>query len=320
MTEAQFIRAYGKARKSFSKLTRATVKKIHDIYEEAAGKVARIVQDATERELSVLTSASWSRIKAELESAASDIRSELRAQLSLSVEEGADIIAGINEKYLIDVMEYAGGKITKSGIVSMFAGVSRSMVESMVNRVYTDGYAFSERIWNISNGFQNSIKRVISVGTAMGRDAIDIARDIEVYVSEGREALAKRYGDLVKDEPGWRTRIGRDVDYNALRLVRSEMYMAIQDSAVSAGRMTPSVTGYNWVRNTSEDWNCDCPDLEAGSPYQEDEIPDYPHPSCLCQIVAVLMERQDFVDDLVSWANGEDVDYLDTWKAQYYDQ
>jgi hypothetical protein len=30
------------------------------------------------------------------------------------------------------------------------------------------------------------------------------------------------------------------------------------------------------------------------------------------------MDRQDFVDDLVSWANGDDVDYLDTWYGKYY--
>ena len=279
MTQAQFNAAYGKARTSFSKLTRSTVKKIHDIYEEAAGKVAAIVKDATERELSVLTSASWSRIKAQLEAAASDIRTELRAQMILSVDDGADIVKGISEKYLIDLVKYTGGKITKSGIISTFAGVNRSMIESMVNRVYTDGYTFSERIWNISNGFQNSIKNVISVGTAMGRDVIDIARDIEVYVTDGRKVLAKRYGGLVKGTRDWSKSIGRDVDYNALRLARSEMYMAIQDSAVATGRMTPSVTGYNWVRNTSEDWNCDCPDLEKGGPYTEDEVPDYPHPN-----------------------------------------
>lgn len=42
--------------------------------------------------------------------------------------------------------------------------------------------------------------------------------------------------------------------------------------------------------------------------------------NCLCRLVPRLMDRREFVDDLARWSRGEPVEYLDNWKASYYDQ
>lgn len=317
MTKREFERAYLAARRSYSKLTRETLVKVKEIYEQAAAKVSQIVALTEAKELSSLTSAINRQLNSVLEQAAKEIRDQLDDGIKNALATGSSKITDITEKYLVDLVGISEGKITQSGIVNMFIGVDKKLVESIVNRVYQGGYTFSDRIWRVGERFQKDIKNVISVGLASGRDAIDIARDIQVYVKQGRRALATRYGDLVGSE--FRKRIHKSVDYNALRLVRSELYQSLQDASVLSGEMNPASQGlYDWVRNTSEDWNCECPELEANGPYEADEIPEYPHPNCLCTIRPRLMDSKEFTTDLKEWVRSGDSGYIQDWYDKYY--
>jgi hypothetical protein len=115
--------------------------------------------------------------------------------------------------------------------------------------------------------------------------------------------------------------MGKDVSYPALRLARSELYASMQQTALWAGRVNPGATDlYDWIRSTHEDWGCACPELAENSPYTYQTAPSYPHPNCLCRLVPRLRDRREFVSDLARWSQGQPVEYLDNWKASYYDQ
>jgi hypothetical protein len=319
MTAAEYKRLYRAARATYPNLTLQAMKELKRVYLDAAKNVAEIVRRTEAGNLSELTSGAWRQIQHQLEKEAEIIREAVRARAQYVVERSAQTLTGIEKEYLFDIIDMSNGKIVESGIINMYVSIDRKLVSSMVNRIYQDGYTFSDRIWKIGEGFSRDIKDVITTGLSAGRDAIDIAKDLEVYVRDGRKKLATRYGKLEKGTASWMRRIRKDIDYSALRLVRSEMYQSLQDASVLAGETNPGCTQeYDWVRNGSEDWGCECPSLAAGSPYASDDIPEFPHPNCLCTIRPRLRDANEFYADVKKWANGGDVDYMDEWyKIKY---
>jgi hypothetical protein len=300
-------------------MTRRTLQKIHDIYLQAAGEVSQIVVISDLQGLSDFTSNAWRQIQLKLEHYASVIEADLGDRTQLAMASVAERSLLIHEDFLIDLVDITNGTLTESGIIAMFAGVDDRIVTSLVSRVYESGYTFSKRVWNVADQFQTQIKDVISVGVAMNRDVFDIAKDLEVYVKFGRRGLAKRYGGLIKGTREWSKRIRKDIDFNALRLIRSELYNSLQETAKIGGQMNPGCTGlYDWKRNTSEDWHCSCPEYEKNSPYTLDALPGYPHPNCLCEIIARLRDLRTFASDLKRWGNGDDIPYIQDWHDKYY--
>lgn len=319
MTQSEFSTAYAEARRTFNKLSRSVLADVKRIMIDAAGKAAQAVTLSQLSELSDLTSATWLQIQTLLEQGAYEIGQELDAALQSATLTGADRTLSITEDYLLDLVDQTDGKITRAGVTNMFIGLDRSVLESMVNRLSQSGYTFSERIWRVGLDYQQRIKDVIEVGVALGRDVLDIAQDITVYVRSGRRALAKRYGALVRGTAEYRARIHKNIDYNALRLVRSELYQSLRDSAIRSGEMNPASNGlYAWKIHSTEDWNCRCPEFAANSPYRYEQIPGYPHPNCLCTIEPIMMDLRQFSADLRAWVRGDQVEYIDKWYQEKY--
>jgi hypothetical protein len=175
-------------------------------------------------------------------------------------------------------------------------------------------------VWRAGQYYQTQIKNVISAGLAQGRDIIKIAKDIQIYTADGKIALVKRFGPgLIRGSKAFINRIGNRIDYRALRLIRSEMNMSLQDAGKEQGRVNPACTQlWDWVRGGSQHWNCICPELAANSPYEYNAVPGYPHPNCICQVRPRLMNHAEFVNDLSFWANGQQVPYLDNWYNNIY--
>ena len=185
------------------------------------------------------------------------------------------------------------------------------------NRIYADGYTYSQRIWNVGIEYQNDIKRLISTDLALNRDLVETAKDLQAYV-KGKPQLAKRWGDLIEGNKALFRRL-RNVDYRALRLVRSELYASLQSVSALSGAVNPGCSGwYDWIRQSTIDWGCNCPDNAAGSPYMLNDLPGYDHPNCYCIIRPRLRNRKGFVNDLTNWSNGASVDYIDDWYYNYY--
>ena len=92
----------------------------------------------------------------------------------------------------------------------------------------------------------------------------------------------KRYGKLERGTAEYARRIPRSVDYRALRIVRSELYASLKEVGIENGKANPSALDkFDWVMQSGRaDWDCDCPDLAAGSPYTAAQFPAQPHPNC----------------------------------------
>lgn len=292
---------------------------IRNVYRKAADGLAGRILEAERKGLSEITVQSWTKIQHDLEAAAVDIKAAIDDGTNRVVTLGARRFSKIHEDYMISVAGQTGGRITAAGIQSMVVGVDRRVVASIVNRVYQDGYTYSMRLWRAAGAYGQNMKNLISAGLAQGRDLFEIADDVKIYAARGRSAVVKRYGDLLPGTREFIRRVGNTVDYNALRILRSELYASMQDAARLQGQMNPGCNGwYEWIRGGTTDWSCECPDYAAGSPYTLEKLPSYPHSQCLCRVQPMLMDRREFVDDLRRWGAGERVEYLDKWYQEQY--
>ena len=320
MTKKEYEELLKKASLTYNNYTRSAMRKLKKVYEDAARMAAVAMRKARKAGRADITIESWNQLYISLRQGAQLVQEAIEKQIPLSSYDAVAKVARINTKYIIDAVKEAGtDKITRLGVNNMFFQINDRIIRSIAFRIYQDGYSFSQRVWQAGQYYQEQIKRVVSTGLAQGRDVIKIAKDIQVYVKKGKSALANRYGELVRPAKEFMKRLGNKVDYQALRLVRSELYASIQQAGKEQGHINPACTDmYDWIKNTSAHWDCVCPELEEGSPYEYHNVPDYPHPNCLCTIKPVLRDHKTFVNDLVSWTEGNQVPYIDNWYNNIY--
>src|SRR5690554_876907 len=291
------------------------MRKMAQVYKQASDEVAAAVREAIKTGKSQITIDSMAAIEAKLQAGASALNSRLHELIPDTVYRGMDLTAEVNQQYLIDAVKIAGAESLVPHIHSVFANIQDKVIQSVVNRVHQGGYTYSDAIWKVGARYQDDIKNVLSVGLAQGRDMVKIARDIQVYTKDGKIALAKRLGNLERPSTDFMKRIGNKVDWRALRLVRSELFQAVQDANKEFGKNNPACLDlYDWVMESGrQQWSCECANLSAGSPYTYNELPDYPHANCSCSVRPVLRDGKEFIADLKTFIAGGRVDYIDEW-------
>lgn len=319
MTSSEYEKLYKEAFEEISSLTLKTVKRLKRIYIQSANRLSEKIIELSKTDKSGLTIESLQSIEDQLRREAAFITELLDKNIQYSVNQGASLITSTDLAYMKAAFERAGAELADDVLARIFVGVNNKVLTNMVTRVYKDGYTYSQRIWKVGENYQYRIKQILTEGIASNRDIIKIAKDLQVYVKSGRQALAKRYGGLEKGTPEWIKRMPKNLEYNSLRLVRSELYASLQDTAKITGRANPGCNNlYDWKKNTAEKWACKCEEYEKKSPYKYEDIPGYPHPNCLCSINPRLKNGNDFVKDLKSWVKGDSVPYLDAWYNEFY--
>jgi hypothetical protein len=320
VTVAEYARAYRKARIDLALETRRFMTRLRSTYAEAAREAARQVAGAELAGAAEITTASWARISAALEEGSHAVQRRLEGMLPGAAADAARGVTLIDEEFVIQAARGAGAtRVTPVVVRNVFLGVSESVVKTMVSRIYADGYSFSERIWRAGAAYQDAMKQVVTSGIAVGRDAVDVAADLTAYVRDGRAGLMQRWGKLVRGNADFARRIRKDVDYNALRLVRSELYSSLQEAGRLDGLANPACEGlFDWKRYTNTDFGCECQDLADGGPYTAEDLPGYPHPSCSCLVTPRLMDLREFVRDLRDFERGGGKEYLEDWYRNEY--
>jgi hypothetical protein len=346
MTNEEYNKLYLAARDTFQIEIRKTMAALRDVYRTAAAQVSEIVERAERLGLSEFTAAGNEQIAQQLYASAAEVSRAMENELPLMLNRAyTNSYLEIDESYIMDIVRSVDGasdRITAAGIHNIAVGVNRQLIESMVVRQTADGFTLSERIWTdlIENSFGNMIPggifgdfqyrllNIIDAGIAAGRDSAAIAKDITTYIEGGKVALIKRYGKLVKGTSEFRKRLPGRIDWRVLRLVRSELYAGLQHAGILNGEMNPACPDlYDWIKTAGNpidqhpDRNASgfrCIDLEEFNPYKRDDVPGHQHSNCSCSVVPVLMDREQFEDDLYRWVQGEQVPYIDDWYNQTY--
>jgi hypothetical protein len=317
VTAKEYEKLYVAARGKWPKIVRSVMAELHIVYQSSADAIATRLRAEAAAGHAQVTLDMLAAMESQLMSAAEAIAAALQRELPLMVTEGYTQYAKIDNAMIAELM---GATVSASGILGMTVAVNNRLIANMLNRVWQDGYTFSERVWKVGSDYQEQIKRLVASGVAQGRGTIKIAKDIQTYVNKGRAGLPVEYGNAKFGDV-----IAKKVDWRALRIARSELGAAMQEASLEQVDSNPGASGLvNWVRINTQIHDCICPDLAAGSPYQvpgrdlgRPEVPARPHANCLCACRPILRDLTTVADDIARWHNGEQVGYLDEWYARY---
>lgn len=317
MTNAEYNLLYIEARKNTAKLSIKAQIGVKLAYQKATHNVAKVLNDAIERNLSIITIQSNYQLINELQIASTNLAKEIENITTDAVEKSSAIYTTPSEKYLLSAFSDASvSTVDKNFVKDTFSKINNNAVRNMVARTYSDGYTFSNRVWNLKGNYEKTIKDIISAGMAQGRDPVKIIKDIQIYVKDGKIALSERWGALERGTREWYGRIDGNIDWRAQRLVRSEIQATVQSVSVLSGEANPASTGeYDWILGPGLVHCSKCEDL-AYYTYTAENIPPYPHSNCGCQVRPKLRDHDQFMDDLVAWNQGivtEGNRYIEDW-------
>lgn len=319
MTESEYRILYQKAFAGFRRAIRNGNTEIRQIYIDASKLVSEAVRTAELSGLSELTTRSLANIQLQLEASAGIIRVGSEEAITNHILGTTQRFTAIDERYLLDAINLSKSGISKTGVSNLFVSVDERILTSLFSRTSQAGYTFSESVWNAGLDYQIQMKRVIDLGFSQGRDILDIAKDLDEYVADGKQRLIKRIGKLKRGTSEFAKRIRQKVDYRSFRILRSEMYASMQDVSKFNGQYNPGASGlYDWFRTLVEDFDCVCPKNEADNPHTLENVPGFPHSNCSCVIRPRLRPQKQFIEDLTRWSNGESVGYLDDWNMKYF--
>lgn len=293
------------ARKKYVDLRLRQDPEIRSLYVRAADQVANEI-----RKLKAETGANELKIKhlGQLEQSLRDeanrlsqrLTERIRSYVSQSAEAGGSIAFNIT----MSLLERAG--IDKEPIRQIFARTNTQATEAIWARSF-NGLTLSDRIWEKGDSFRRSVRDIIQEGVAAGQDPVKTARLLEKYVRTGRATITADYPEMMERMGG---RIPEDLSYEALRLVRTETAAAFGEGTIVASRVSPSYRGMKWVLSGSHPVPDICDDLAEADhglgkgvwpPGQEPPMPA--HPNCLCFLVPVHEDPDDFTQRLIEWVN-----------------
>jgi len=328
MTQAEFYEAIRKARESYRDVMRKVNREISQLYIDAANEISDKIKTLTVKgKGDSLTAASMAKLESALRKTGARIAGSTEDIIVDSINKSITKTSGPHEEFLKDAIKQSDiNKIKFDIIESMYSQLNEDLINLTYTRIWKDGYTFSDKIWGfpgelpgLSGYWQKTVKDIITSGFAQGRDILQIAKDLSVYAKKGKPGLMQRYGDLILGTKKFSDRIPKWIDWRAMRLARSELYISLQESAKLQGRMNPAVLAYIWnLTAGAQHDRCDCPDIAANSPYTENTLPGWQHANCLCYITYKIRGRDEFINDLIDWGNGMGVPYLDNWFQNVY--
>lgn len=320
-SDEEFARYVLEARSEFLRLRLRQEPALRKIYLDAADRVADEIRSLkptigalTRNHLKALEKS----LRAEADRISQAITKKLEEDLPRAVEAGASPL----QRQLMQAVQDAGVPLSTWKIQRGFGDVNARAVEAIWART-RNGMKLSDRIWEKGTEAREAIRSIIWDGTARGRDAVKIARDIEKYVRHGR-------GTLTQDYPNMMARMGKripkNLSYEALRLARTEMTMAFQEGTYAAGRVNPSYRGVRWMLSSSHPLRDVCDDLAEADlyglgpgGYPAGEEPITPHPNCLCYQIPLVENTGEFVERLKRWLRdpGSEPD-LEKWYNEFW--
>lgn len=336
MTQAEFYAAQKAAIDTYQEILAGLQTDLHQVYLDAADQVVEKLKqlDITGKGESA-TAEAMRQLEKLLRDTGKSIAGKTEDIISDTIQDLPNISNDDHLAYIKDAIKLSGTDAIDFKIIDkMYGQLNRTLIDLTYSRLQQDGYYFSDRIWGfpgsetqpylpgLADDYLASIKSIINTGFAQGRDVFQIAKDLQVYLKDGKIELMKRYGELIRGSGEFARRIPKNIDWRAIRLARSEMYISLRETAIMQGKLNPAVRNnervYKW-NLTSGVVHCEkCIRDYNGSPYTERELPPFEHPNCLCYITLELIPRDQFVQDITDWGNGQGVPYLDAWYQNVY--
>ncbi len=198
----------------------------------------------------------------------------------------------------------------------------KEVIEAANQRVYSDGFNISQRIWRLNENSLAGLKQIVLETVATGDSAWNAAYRLEEYLGAGQDCprwTSTRLFKLTKSDIAAGDQRGlikgpcssNGVSYNALRLARNEIQITHQMATLDIFKRMPWVEMEKIQLSPSHPTiGCACEGIVTGGENGDGVYPlgtiSLPvHVQCLCLRSAVLPDPDQFVSRLRGWAHGE---------------
>ena len=279
-----------------------------DLYKEVSKQIRNMKSDDLQKQNLVLLQRD---IKNRIHDLSNDIQNGIVDSMNTVsmavVEDTRTFLQRCGFKNIHDAFQYVPDQIVRN----IYSG-----------NVYQNGWKFSDAIWKMELRNRNVIDTIVAKGTAQGKSAYQIAKDIEQYVNpsaskQSRKIDFQKYkrdvnGRIMYDKNGnpivdslapRDTSYFGNVDYNAQRLARTLISHAYQQSFRNVNENDPFVTGYIWHSAGLHGRTCDICLSRDGKFFEKNELPE-DHPNGMCTYEAYIPDSMsDIAKKIGLWYN-----------------
>jgi hypothetical protein len=168
----------------------------------------------------------------------------------------------------------------RSAMRSSMRQRARRVIDVFRTRERSAKFELSQNVWKWESWHNSVVERTIAAAFARGASAREISQQVKGFISP--------------DTPG-------GAAYAAKRLGRTEVANAYHRQTISDYIGNPYVTGLQWKLSHSHPGRDVCNDLATGHSrgmaagvYRATQVPDKPHPQCLCHTIPVVISEEDF--------------------------
>ena len=243
---------------------------------------------------------------------------DLSLEIENAISTGAAAGITFSKDVSLDVLRAAGLEVAP--MVRAMSFQRQRAVAACHARIYRDGLTISDRIWRISQEARDSMKAIVQVG--VGEDAVKVARALETYVNQGAAVTAAKFPKMMSRMGG---RVPANIDYNALRLARTELTAAYGQGTIAAAKASPAIKTVKWVLSNTHPRTDICDQYARGGKngdgvYAAGDCPISPaHPNCLCTIQPAPEDMDSLVKRLKEWRKDPNSQKdLEKWYKAYY--
>lgn len=211
-----------------------------------------------------------------------------------------------SKSILAKATEDAGiARLSKDIIYKMFEDSSYRTLKAYYDKT-KDGLLLSDTIWLKSQQYRDTIKSILQASILEGKDCVKVAKSLETYVKKGRKTFVDKYPNMINRIGN---RVPQKLNYEALRLARTEMTAAYGAGVLASANISPASQALKFMLSIVHpktdicDEICLCDDFGLGKGvYPINEAPAYPfHPNCLCIVMTVELQPEELVQRLLRW-------------------
>jgi hypothetical protein len=230
---------------------------------------------------------------------------------------------------LVELEERKARKLEEQGPVRIgvqgvpfFEQQIQEVLDATAQRVYSDGFKLSQRIWRLDQESLGGIQQILQETMATGDSAWNAAKKLEAYLGPGADCprwTSTRLSRLTKSDIAAGDKRGlirgnpcesKGVAYNALRLARNEIQIAHHAAKDIVMARQPWTEMERIVLSPAHPVEDICDDVVGGGENGDGVYPKGTiilplHVQCLCYKQGVQMPADEFIGKLRGWMTNE---------------
>lgn len=238
------------------------------------------------------------RTQALVDQAIREYVDRFRAIVTGAVANTAGLQADKNAAALLPLLRAAGASNEEEFMGGRFRGYRETIRQRFPTQKHPeDQRTFEQRVVNVRRGFQRTVYQMVQTGVDTGIDPRKLAyqiRDAVVMTPKDPQTQAYREAARLRHRAStyvYRGAPSGSIQYNSMRIVRSEMGNIYRRSVVDFFDDRPYLEDYDWVKSNRHPKVDQCDGWAAGGPYTSRNLPPG-HPNDLCRVVARIMSQE----------------------------